>query len=81
VRGVGRRRRWPIRHPTKGITMKIDKSQIIDMLKNKGDHDKASQAESDLPDQVDTDQDKDKLDKLGIDPKDLLGKLPGGLGG
>lgn len=61
--------------------MKIDKSQIIDMLKNKGDHDKASQAESDLPDQVDTDQDKDKLDKLGIDPKDLLGKLPGGLGG
>jgi hypothetical protein len=61
--------------------MKIDKSQIIDMLKNKGDDDKASQAESDLPDQVDTDQDKDKLDKLGIDPKDLMGKLPGGLGG
>ncbi|MFC5262850.1 hypothetical protein ACFPJ1_12110 [Kribbella qitaiheensis] len=60
--------------------MKIDKSQIIDMLKNKGDHNSASQAESDLPDQIDTDQDKDKLDKLGIDPKDLLGKLPGGLG-
>ncbi|MFC5268091.1 hypothetical protein ACFPJ1_38770 [Kribbella qitaiheensis] len=61
--------------------MRIDKSQIIDMLKNKGDHDKASQAESDLPDQVDTDQDKDKPDKLGIDPKDLIGTLPGGLGG
>lgn len=65
---------------TKGITMKIDKSQIIDLLKNKGDHDSASQAESDLPDQVDTDKDQGMLDKLGIDPKDLLGKLPGGLG-
>ncbi len=61
--------------------MKIDKAQIIDLLKSRGDQDKATQAQSELPDQVDTDQDAGLLTKLGIDPKDLLGKLPGGLGG
>ncbi len=64
--------------------MQIDKQQIIDMLKSKGDHDKADQAQSDLPDQVDTDQHADKLSKLGVDPKDLTGGgggLAGKLGG
>lgn len=61
--------------------MKIDKTQIIELLKSRGDHDKATQAQSELPDQVDTEQDSGLLAKLGIDPKDLLGKLPGGLGG
>jgi hypothetical protein len=59
--------------------MKIDKAQIIELLKSRGDQDKASQAESDLPDQVDTEQDSGLLAKFGIDPKDLLGKLGGGL--
>lgn len=59
--------------------MQIDKQQIIDILKNRGDHDKADQAQSDLPDQVDTDQHSDKLSKLGVDPKDLLGGA-GGMG-
>ncbi len=53
--------------------MQIDKQQIIDILKNRGDHDKADQAQSDLPDQVDTDQHSEKLSKLGVDPQDLLG--------
>ncbi|WP_131105874.1 hypothetical protein [Ornithinimicrobium sufpigmenti] len=60
--------------------MKIDKAQIIDLLKSQGDQDKAGQAESELPDQVDTDQHSNLLEKLGINPRDLLGKL-GGLGG
>lgn len=60
--------------------MQIDKQQIIDMLKNRGDHDKADQAQSDLPDQVDTDQHSDQLSKLGVDPKDLLGGA-GGMAG
>ncbi len=60
--------------------MKIDKSQILAMLKDRGDHEKARQAEADLPDQVDTDKDEGLLAKLGIDPRDLLGKLTGGLG-
>lgn len=63
--------------------MQIDKSQIIDLLKSQGDHDKAGQAESELPAKVDTEKDAGMLNKLGINPQDLLGKLPGlgGLGG
>ena len=61
--------------------MQIDKSQIIDLLKSRGDNDKASQAESELPETVDTEKDAGMLGKLGINPQDLLGKLPGGLGG
>lgn len=53
--------------------MQIDKQQIIDMLKNRGDHDKADRAQTDLPDQVDTDQHSDTLSQLGVNPKDLLG--------
>ncbi|MBG0740447.1 hypothetical protein IV500_13755 [Paeniglutamicibacter antarcticus] len=61
--------------------MQIDKQQIIDHLKGKGDQDKTDQAQSDLPDKVDTDKDSGLLSKLGINPQDLMGKLPGGLGG
>ncbi|MBG0741738.1 hypothetical protein IV500_20485 [Paeniglutamicibacter antarcticus] len=61
--------------------MQIDKQQIIDHLKGKGDQDKADQAQSDLPDKVDTDKDSGLLSKLGVNVKDLMGKLPGGLGG
>ena len=61
--------------------MEIDKGQIIELLKSRGDHDKAQQAQSDLPDKVDTDKDGGLLDKYGVDVQDLMGKLPGGLGG
>ncbi len=57
--------------------MQIDKSQILDLLRSQGKHDQAQQAESELPDQVDTDQHGGLLSKFGIDP----GNLPGGLGG
>lgn len=55
--------------------MQIDKQQIIDMLKNQGQDSNAAQAETDLPDQVDTDQHADLLSKLGVNPQDLIGKL------
>lgn len=60
--------------------MQIDKSQILEFLRSQGDNDKAAQAETQLPDQVDTDQHAGLLSQLGINPADLLGKLPGGLG-
>ena len=60
--------------------MQIDKSQILEFLKSRGDNDKAAQAQNELPDQVDTDQHAGLLSQLGINPADLLGKLPGGLG-
>jgi hypothetical protein len=63
--------------------MKIDKSQIIELIKSRGNHDQAEQAQSELPDKVDTDRDKNLLNKFGIDVSDLAGKIPGlgGLGG
>lgn len=60
--------------------MNIDKSQILDLLKQRGDHDQANQAKSELPDQVDTEKDSGLLSKFGINPKDLLGGA-GGLKG
>jgi len=60
--------------------MQIDKQQIIESLKNRGDHDQATQAQSDLPDKVDTDQDSGLLSKFGINPADLLGGAGGGIG-
>ena len=60
--------------------MQISKDQIIDFLRQQGQHDQAEQAQQQLPDQVDTDQHADLLSRFNIDPKDLLGKL-GGLGG
>lgn len=62
--------------------MNIDKSQILELLQSQGKHDEAAQADSELPGQVDTDNDdhKNALSKFGVDPSELLGKL-GGLGG
>jgi predicted PhzF superfamily epimerase YddE/YHI9 len=60
------------------LIMQFEKSQIIDMLKSQGDDAKASQAQSELPDQVDTDTHADLLSKFGLDPQDLISKLGGG---
>lgn len=58
--------------------MKIAKAQVLQLLRSRGDHDNAEQADKDLPGEVDTDQHGALLSKFGIDPKELLG---GGLGG
>lgn len=60
--------------------MEIDKSQIIDHLKSLGKHDEASKAESELPDKVDSDKQGDMLQKFGVNPQDLVGKLGGMFG-
>jgi hypothetical protein len=60
--------------------MQIDKQQILDLLRSHGDGDRATQAEAELPDTVDTDQHAGLLEKLGINPQELLGGLAGGLG-
>jgi hypothetical protein len=58
--------------------MKIDKTQILEFLRSQGDHDKAQQADKELPGQVDTDRDGGLLSKFGIDIGDLIAKLGGG---
>ena len=58
--------------------MQFDKSQVLELLRSRGETDKAQQAEQQLPDKVDTDQDSGLLSQLGIDPQDLIGGLGGG---
>ena len=60
--------------------MQIPKEQVLELLRSRGQEDKAQQAEGELPDQVDTEQHGDLLQKYGIDVQELAGKLPGGLG-
>src|SRR3954447_5297206 len=50
--------------------MEIPKEQILELLRNAGDHDKAKQADQQLPDQVDTEQHAGILGQLGIDPQE-----------
>jgi hypothetical protein len=61
--------------------MEIPKDQIIELIKQHGNADQAGQAEQELPDQVDPERDSGLLSKFGLEPKDLLGKLGGGLPG
>jgi len=61
--------------------VQLDKNMILDLLRERGQGDQASQAEQELPDQVDTDQHAGLLQRFGLDPKELLGRFAGGLPG
>lgn len=61
--------------------MQFDKSQILDLLRSQGDNGKAQQADEQLPQQVDTEQHAGLLEKIGLSPQELIGKLAGGGGG
>lgn len=61
--------------------MQIDKSQIIDMLRQRGDQSQAAEAESQLPDQIDPQEHAGLLGKFGLDPQELISKFAGGSGG
>ena len=61
--------------------MEIPKDKILELLRQRGDHDRADEADKELPDQVDPDRDSGLLSKFGIDPQDLLGGLAGKIPG
>ena len=61
--------------------MQFDKTQVLELLRNQGQHDQAAQADQELPPQVDTEQHGDLLRKFGLNPMDLIAKLTGGGGG
>jgi hypothetical protein len=52
--------------------VQIPKNKIIDSLRQRGENEKAAQAGQELPAAVDTDQHRDLLDRLGIDPSEAL---------
>jgi hypothetical protein len=58
--------------------MEIPKDKILEMVRSRGDKDKADQADQELPDTVDPERDSGLLSKFGVDPSELLGKFGGG---
>jgi hypothetical protein len=60
--------------------MQFDKEQILQLLRDRGQHDQADQAQQTLPDQVDSEQHSGLLAQHGINVEELIQKL-GGLRG
>jgi hypothetical protein len=60
--------------------MQIPKDMILKMLMDRGQGDQATQADQELPSQVDTDQHAGLLSKFGLDIGDVM-RLAGGGGG
>ncbi len=60
--------------------MKVDKQEIIDALRSRGEDDLADHADAELPEEVDTDDHRATLDQLGINATDLLGGVGGTFG-
>lgn len=61
--------------------MKIDKTQLVEVLKAQGD-DEADGKVAALPDEIDTERDADALAGIGLDQDTLRAKMAaGGLGG
>lgn len=58
--------------------MKIDKQELVKLLRTEGDNDTADKAESVLPGEIDTDRDGDALESVGLDRTQLMAKLAGG---
>ena len=58
--------------------MKLDKQELVKLLRTEGDNDTADQVENNLPGEIDTDRDGDALDALGLDRTQLMAKLAGG---
>jgi hypothetical protein len=53
------------------------KATIIEMLRESGNDQAAGRAERELPDDVDTERDRARLDALGLDSEELHQKLTG----
>jgi len=73
--------------------MKLDKDTILALIRSQFGDDKAESAKQELPNEVDTDKEEDRnlLQRFGIDPSNIQGlldklpagvkdKLPGGIG-
>ena len=58
--------------------MKLDKQELVRLLRTEGDNDTADKVESSLPDEIDTDQHGDQLEAVGLDRTELMNKLAGG---
>lgn len=51
--------------------MEIDKAEVVGKLRQKGDHDKAQQAECTLPQQVDTERDAGLIHAFDLNVREV----------
>jgi hypothetical protein len=58
----------------------ISKDQVLQFLRDQGQHEQADQAQQQLPDQVDTEQHGGLLAQHGVNVQELMSKFGGGLG-
>ncbi|HYO38872.1 MAG TPA: hypothetical protein VER39_04360 [Nocardioidaceae bacterium] len=58
--------------------MHVPKSAVTEALRKQGDHDRAQQAECQLPRHVDTVRDANLLHRFGVDVRDLEAVEAGG---
>lgn len=58
--------------------MRLDKQELVRMLRTEGDNDTADKVEDRLPDEIDSDRDGDALTEVGLDRTQLMNKLAGG---
>ena len=64
-----------------GDDVKLDKQELVNVLRTQGDNDTADKVESTLPAEIDTDRDGDALESVGLARTELMAKLAaGGLG-
>ena len=59
--------------------MPIDRDHIVQVLRQRGDEDHARDAEQSLPEQVDPAEHADALERLGLNPQNLLDDDAAGL--
>jgi hypothetical protein len=58
--------------------VKLDKQELLRLLRTEGDNETADKVEAQLPDEIDTDRDGEALDAVGLDRTQLMAKLAGG---
>jgi hypothetical protein len=58
--------------------VKLNKQELVKVLRTEGDNETADKVESTLPAEIDTDRDGDALESVGLDRTQLAAKLAGG---
>ena len=58
--------------------MRLDKQELLQVLRTEGDNDTADRVDAQLLDEIDTDRDGGTLDAIGLDRTQLMAKLAGG---
>jgi hypothetical protein len=58
--------------------VRIDKQELVQVLRTEGDNDTADRVAERLPDEIDTERDGAALAAVGLDDTQLMAKLAGG---